>query len=113
MQPNSVASARSLALEHLPVPSDQSVTGDPSTGTVELGEFRGVEFGVWEMSPGVMTDVEVDELFVVLTGAATIEFADGTAPLAVTAGDVVRLAAGAHTTWTVTETLRKVYLTRD
>lgn len=30
---------------------------------------------------------------------------------AATAGDVVRLAGGAETVWTVTETLRKVYVT--
>jgi uncharacterized cupin superfamily protein len=29
------------------------------------------------------------------------------------AGDVVRLAGGAETVWTVTETLRRVYLTRE
>jgi uncharacterized protein len=66
---------------------------------------------VWEMTPGTMTDVEADEIFVVLSGAATVEFADGTAPLQLGAGDVGRLAAGAETTWTVTETLRKIYLT--
>ena len=71
----------------------------------------GLEIGVWEMTPGVMTDVEADEVFVVLSGSATIEFADGTATLRVGPGDVVRLAAGAETVWTVAETLRKVYLT--
>ena len=28
------------------------------------------------MTPGVMRDVEADELFVVLPGSATVEFAD-------------------------------------
>ena len=36
---------------------------------------------------------------------------DGTPALQLRAGDVGRLAAGAETTWTVTETLRKIYLT--
>ncbi len=63
------------------------------------------------MTPGVATDVEADEIFIVLSGSATIEFADGTPSLHVGAGDVARLAAGAETVWTVTETVRKVYLT--
>jgi uncharacterized cupin superfamily protein len=33
------------------------------------------------------------------------------APLTLRAGDVVRLEGGAETVWTVTETLRKVFLT--
>ena len=64
-----------------------------------------------KMTPGVMSDVEADEVFVVLAGAATVEFDDGSAPLTLGPGDVVRLADGARTVWTVTETLRKVYLT--
>ncbi|AQA01801.1 cupin [Mycobacterium sp. MS1601] len=110
MQPNTVVRAISTALTHEPVPVDQSVSGSPSTATRELGEFAGSQFGIWEMSVGVMTDVEADELFVVLSGSATIEFADGSPTLSVGAGDVVRLAAGSETTWTVSETLRKVYL---
>ena len=58
-----------------------------------------------------MSDVEADEVFVVLSGAATVEFDDGTASLTLGPGDVVHLAEGARTVWTVTETLRKVYLT--
>ena len=53
---------------------------------------------------------QADEVFVVIAGAARVEFADGTAPLTLQPGDVVRLAEGAETVWTVTETLRKVYL---
>ena len=42
-----------------------------------------------------------------------IEFADDSPTLHIGVGDVVRLAPGAQTVWTVTETLRKVYLTRE
>lgn len=111
LPPNSVAHAAGLELTHEPVPAAQSVRGEPQTGMVKLLDFEGLEIGVWEMTPGVATDVEVDEIFVVLSGSATIEFADGTPALHVGPGDVVRLAAGAETVWTVTETLRKVYLT--
>ena len=110
MQPNSVVQAGSLTVEHEAVDPDQTVDGHPRTGVRPLGHFGDLEIGVWEMTPGVMRDVEAEEVFVVLSGAATVEFDDGTTPLQLGAGDVVRLAEGTSTVWTVTETLRKVYL---
>ncbi|WP_099022918.1 cupin domain-containing protein [Mycolicibacterium palauense] len=110
MQPNSVVHATELTLAHEPVPADQRVEGTPATGLSVVGDFGGLEVGVWEMTPGVMRDEEADEVFVVLSGAAIVEFDDGAPRLRLGPGDVVRLAAGARTTWTVTETLRKVYL---
>jgi uncharacterized cupin superfamily protein len=50
-------------------------------------------------------------VFVVLSGCATIDFEDGGNPIEVRAGDVVHLRDGQRTRWTVTETLRKVYVT--
>lgn len=111
MKPNSVVHAAAEWLEHEPVPADQSLRGEPHTGTAALGTFGGLEVGVWEMTPGVMRDVEAEELFVVLSGAATVDFDDDSPRLTLGPGDVVRLAKGARTLWTVTETLRKVYLT--
>jgi uncharacterized cupin superfamily protein len=111
MRPNSVLSAGSLPVEHRAVAPDQLVDGQPSTGVEELGRFGGLDVGVWEMTPGVMRDEEADEIFVVLSGSATVEFDDGTTALSLRPGDVVRLAEGTNTVWTVTETLRKVYLT--
>lgn len=111
VKPNTSVSAATIQLDHEPVPPGQSAQGEPTTGTLPVTQFAGLEVGVWEMTPGVMTDVEADEVFVVVSGAATVEFADGSAPLPLRAGDVVRLAGGAETVWTVTETLRKVYVT--
>lgn len=106
VKPNTAIRATELHLTLEPVPDSSA-----RTAVHPLTEFGGLDVGVWEMTPGVMTDVEADEVFVVLSGAATVEFADGTAPLTLHPGDVVRLAAGTETVWTVTETLRKVYLT--
>lgn len=111
MKPNSLVHAAQLFVEHEPVAPDQVADGQPRTGVGQLGKFGDLEVGVWEMTPGVMTDVEADEVFVVLSGSATVEFADGSTTLHLAPGDVVRLAEGAETVWTVTETLRKVYLT--
>jgi len=110
MRPNTAVHAGDHFIEHEAVASDQVVKGDPHTGLATLGRFGGLEVGVWEMTPGVMRDVEADEVFVVISGAARVEFADGTPTLTLKPGDVVRLAEGAETVWTVTETLRKVYL---
>ena len=77
----------------------------------ELGTWRGLEVGVWECGPGTYPDTEVDELFVVLSGTATVEFVSPALPaIEIGPGDVVRLEEGMRTVWTVRETLRKVYL---
>ena len=99
--------AAALPLAHEPVAASQVVAGSPTTGIHEIDETT----GVWEMSPGAMTDVEVDELFVVLSGDATVEFIDPALPsIELGPGSVVRLEAGMRTVWTVRETLRKVYV---
>jgi uncharacterized cupin superfamily protein len=59
----------------------------------------------------VSTDTESDEVVVVISGRARIEFADGTA-LDVGPGDIGILPRGAQTRWTVHEELRKVYVIR-
>lgn len=103
-----VTDAAALALDHEPVAPDQVVTGTPATGYAELDEASGV--GVWEMTPGAMSDVEADEVFVVLAGSATVEFVRPALPsIELAPGSVVRLAEGMETVWTVRETLRKVY----
>lgn len=86
------------------------LAGDPAMASRALWTAKGgtVEHGIWELTPGTVTDVEADELFVVLSGSATIAFEDGPV-LEVGAGDVVKLPEGARTVWTVHETLRKVY----
>ncbi|NJP98783.1 cupin domain-containing protein [Nonomuraea sp. FMUSA5-5] len=85
----------------------QIVAGDPVTSSLELGGGR----GIWEITPGVVTDVERDEIFVVLSGRATVAVEGGTT-VELGPGDVCLLAEGAKTTWIVHETLRKVYQTR-
>lgn len=108
---NTAVNATHLDLDLDPLPAEQSVRGEPQTGATHLEVFGGLDIGIWEMTPGVMSDVEADEVFIVLSGSATIEFADGSPKLSVGPGSVGRLAAGAETVWTVTETLRKVYVT--
>lgn len=113
-----VTDAAGLALEHEPVPADQVVAGSPTTAYLALDESAVGEIGVWEMSAGAMRDVEVDEVFVVLAGTATVEFEHVPStgrpgdPIVLAPGAVVRLEAGMKTIWTVREPLRKVFISR-
>ncbi|MFE2042852.1 cupin domain-containing protein [Streptomyces sp. NPDC059477] len=97
-------------LEPEPLDPGQIVSGTPEvTGKVVWESQDGRQLrGIWQITPGVVTDTEADELFVVLSGSATIDFEDGPT-LTVGPGDLAVLRAGDRTTWTVHETLRKVY----
>lgn len=106
-----IASASKASLDRVSLSPDQIESGSPETRILELADFAGVSMGVWEHTEGVSTDTEVDEVFIVISGGATIEFTDDdTPPLEVTAGDIVRLSAGAKTRWIVRDHIRKVYL---
>ena len=106
-----LASATDAQLDRAAVPAEQVESGSPETGILELADFAGLSMGIWEHTQGVSTDTEVDEVFIVISGGATIEFInDDTPPLEVKPGDIVSLAAGAKTRWIVSDHLRKVYL---
>ncbi|KAB1659201.1 cupin domain-containing protein [Pseudoclavibacter sp. CFCC 11306] len=100
---------------HSSVPEAQVVSGTPTTGVRPVGELGDLRVGIWEMSEGCMSDVEQDEFFVVISGAAQVEFLEphGNA-VELRPGSLMRLGAGMRTRWTVTQgPLRKVYLTRS
>ncbi len=96
-------------LDLAPLPAADVVTGSPTTAVETLAALRGVEVGVWEMTEGTARDTEVDEVFVVLAGAGSVEFEDGER-IRLGPGVTVALRAGERTTWTVTTPLRKVWV---
>ena len=109
--------AGSEAVELAAVDAADVVSGAPRQGITELGAIAGAELGIWELRGGTVTDTEIDEVFVVLSGAATIELLEvPSAPdeagrvIEVGAGDVMRLLAGTRTQWTVTDHIRKIYI---
>lgn len=109
MDPGTLVDALSTEVPLVAAPAVQVVAGAPRTGSVDLDEDMGV--GVWEMTPGAMSDTEIEEFFVVAAGSATVEFVDPALPaIELRPGSVVRFEAGMRTVWTVRETLRKVYL---
>jgi hypothetical protein len=109
MEPFALVAAE-LALDEDELPAEQVLEGDLRVRSRALwtSPDGAIETGVWEITPGVSTDVEADETFVVLSGAATVEVEGGPA-LELAPGVVGGFAAGARTVWRVRETLRKVY----
>lgn len=106
-----VFDARAVELTPDPVEPDAIVSGDPVATSAEVARWSdGSENGVWRVEPGVFTDVEVEETFVVLAGRATIEHEGSVYELG--PGSVCVFGEGAETTWTVTETLLKAYVIR-
>jgi uncharacterized cupin superfamily protein len=110
---NTVLDAFSLGLDPNPIPAGDIVHGTPTSTSRDVMELDGLSIGVWELTPGTVTDVEVDEVFVVLSGRATVEFGGDDRVLQLEPGTIGRLGKGARTRWTVTETLRKVYILTD
>jgi uncharacterized cupin superfamily protein len=101
--------ALAITLDDLPLSPDDVRSGDPTAGVATLHDDFGVEIGVWELTEGTVVDTEADEVFVVVAGAGTVEFPDGE-QVDLRPGVVVRLHAGERTAWTITRTLRKVWI---
>lgn len=101
--------ARSMELEELELDPADVVAGSPRTRLEALISAGDLEIGIWEITSGIVRDIESDEVFVVLSGRGRVEFDDGSS-LPLSEGTVVRLCAGERTTWTIYETLRKVYI---
>ncbi|PSL36943.1 hypothetical protein CLV49_0545 [Labedella gwakjiensis] len=108
--PNSVLHLADVALDPLDAGDGAPPTRWTELGPVVDGGGDVVSMGVWEMEPGVAFDTEADEVFVVLSGDGSIDFLDTGEGVVIGAGDLVRLAAGSRTRWTVTRTIRKLYL---
>ncbi|MGW1494857.1 cupin domain-containing protein [Streptomyces sp. NBC_00191] len=97
-------------LEPDPLDPAQIVRGTPEVSGKVLWESedgRNIR-GIWQITPGVVTDTEANELFVVVSGRATIAV-EGGPTFDVGPGDACVLREGDRTTWTVHETLRKAY----
>lgn len=99
-----------MELEAWPLEDDQIVAEVPEVSGLILDTSADgrIERGIWQHAAGVSRDTEADEIFVVLTGRATIEV-EGGPTLEVGPGSVGLLHAGDRTIWRVHETLRKVF----
>ncbi|WP_394162825.1 cupin domain-containing protein [Galactobacter valiniphilus] len=113
--PEGVVSVPGLSLPLQELPAEEVVAGAPQAAAAELGSLGGVDYGVWEMTAGTATDVEADEVFVVLSGSATVTIAEAGGHagrvLELGPGSLVHLWAGEESVWEVHSPLRKVYFT--
>ncbi|WP_375389691.1 cupin domain-containing protein [uncultured Amnibacterium sp.] len=98
--------AAEVPIEHEVLPD----AGGQTAGSADLGPFGAGSFGVWEIETGVSTDVEADEVAVVLSGRGSVEDLDTGAVVDLAPGTILRLTAGTRTRWTITERLRKAYV---
>ncbi|MFJ9828299.1 cupin domain-containing protein [Streptomyces sp. NPDC101160] len=109
-QPSFAVHIPDADLEADPLDPAQIVSGTPEvSGKVLWESADGKQIrGIWQITPGVVTDTEANELFVVVSGRATVEV-EGGETLEIGPGDACVLREGDRTTWTVHETLRKAY----
>jgi uncharacterized protein len=99
-----------LGLEPAPLDPETVLEGSPEVSELVLATSTDgrVVRGVWQITPGVVEDVEADELFVVISGRATVEV-EGGVILELEPGVVGVLHAGDRAVWRIHETLRKVF----
>jgi uncharacterized protein len=103
------ADAFSAALDAAELSATDILAGTPAVSLANLYARHGVSCGIWEITEGVVKDVEVDEIFAVLAGRGQVEFSSGEV-IDLQPGSVVVLRAGERTVWTIAETLRKFYV---
>ena len=109
---NDLFSIPDLPLEPYPVDPARLGEGTQLHYNIHWKRDDGSEIrGVWQMSPGVLTDVKGDEMFIVYEGRATLEFADGRV-WEIGPGSVGIMVPGDVITWTVHETVRKAFTIR-
>jgi uncharacterized cupin superfamily protein len=97
------------------LPAVGTLSAEESGGTAvdiwlrELASLGGAKFGVWQIGRGRKQSVANDEVFIVLSGSATLRFA-GAESFPISAGSVVRTSRGDVYEWDVHEPVRKFYL---
>jgi uncharacterized protein len=104
-----LANAHTMALG-APVPRADAIKGEPHESSAELWVHNGLNVGVWEVTPGSFHASRdgFDEVFVCLSGSATMTGNDGVR-YDLSAGSVLFTPAGFTGRWNVSETFRKVY----
>lgn len=77
-------------------------------------EGQGIRAGLWEVTPGIFSSIRDGhhEICQIISGAATIEETDGST-FEIGPGSLFVTPAGWEGTWTVHETLRKIWIVAD
>ena len=107
----SVLDPFAVPLDPWPIPADQVRAGQPTArgAVIARSDDRRTLTGIWECTPGTFDwSYSWDETITVLAGRVTIAD-EGGATRGFKAGDVVRFPVGLRATWTVHETVRKMF----
>ena len=102
--------SQSIELTHRPIKSDLAINEGVTSAVAAVDTEGDMEVGVWEHSVGESTDTEVEEVFVVISGKGTVNCEQG-GVIDLAPGTIGILPAGSRTTWKITETVRKVWIT--
>lgn len=91
-----------------------SITPGQSEVSLKVWEDNGVRTGIWEVTPGIFTGTRdgYNEICQILTGKATITEKDGTS-FDIGPGSLFVTPAGWEGTWTVHETMRKMWVVQE
>lgn len=95
-------------------PKETSSTPGQTAASLRLWAREGHKTGIWEVTPGTFTSTRpgYDEICQILSGTATIVEEDGTS-FEVGPGTLFVTPDGWTGTWTVHETLRKMWVVTD
>jgi len=104
--------SRDVLTEWSDLPAEKVVTQGVRTGLAPMDGIVGMDVGVWDHTVGTSTDVGDDEIFVVIEGRGTVTDQHGNV-IELAPGVVGLLQPEDETTWTITEPLRKVWITRS
>ncbi len=102
--------SHSIELTHRPLKAKLAITEGVTSAVAVVDTEGDIEVGVWEHSVGESTDTEVEEVFVVVWGRGTVTCEQG-GVIDLAPGTIGILPAGSRTTWKITETMRKVWIT--
>jgi uncharacterized cupin superfamily protein len=112
-----LADANTAELPDQLAPGTEIVAGQPTANSLAVDTGGIADIGLWSMTEGHVRDIEADEVFLVLAGRATVTIAGGATEgdevLHLQPGALVRLYAGDHTEWLVTEAVRKLYISPE
>ncbi|MFK0033722.1 cupin domain-containing protein [Pseudomonas monteilii] len=108
--PWGVRNGHDVQLERWPLDPQQVLQGNPETSghVIWSSADKRQQCGIWEITPGTVTDVECAELIVVLYGRATVTTKQGQV-IELHPGSVATWPGGTVTEWVVHERLRKAY----
>jgi uncharacterized cupin superfamily protein len=84
--------------------------GDPQSHYVDVATVGDATLGVWQVTEGSFSSSDLDEAFVVLSGAGTLTFVATGAVVTLAPGVLVRVTPETDIKWDITSPIRKLYI---